>query len=87
MIIGISVPAYALKNGAEFKRLLEEWKSWKINVILVKSIGRFAQDTVDCLNTVREVKDLNIAVCFEREIINSLPADGELILTFLAIFG
>lgn len=83
MIIGISVPTYALKNGAEFKRPLEEWKSWKINVILVKSIIRFAQDTVDCLNTAREV----IAECFEREIINSLPADGELILTFLTIFG
>lgn len=75
------------KNRTEFNRLLEDCKSGKINIVLVKSISRFARDTVDCLNTVRELKDLNIAVYFERERINSLTADGELLLTLLASFA
>lgn len=75
------------KNRNEFKRLLEDCRDGKINMVLVKSISRFARDTVDCLNTVRELKELNIAVYFEREKINSLTADGELLLTLLASFA
>lgn len=75
------------KNRAEFNRLLEDCKTGKINMVLVKSISRFARDTVDCLNTVRELKDLNIAVYFERERINSLTSEGELLLTLLASFA
>ncbi|WP_085875844.1 recombinase family protein [Peptoniphilus vaginalis] len=75
------------KNRAEFNRLLEDCKAGKINMVLVKSISRFARDTVDCLNTVRELKDLNIAVYFERERINSLTSEGELLLTLLASFA
>ena len=47
-------------------------------MVLVKSISRFARDTVDCLNTTRHLKNLEIAVYFERENINSLSEDGEL---------
>ena len=54
-------------------------------MVLVKSISRFARDTVDCLNTTRHLKDLGIAVYFEREKINSLSEDGELMLTLLAL--
>lgn len=75
------------KNRAEFNRLLKDCKTGKINMILVKSISRFARDTVDCLNTVRELRDLNIAVYFERERINSLTSEGELLLTLLASFA
>lgn len=71
----------------EFKRLVVDCEAGKIDMVLVKSISRFARDTVDCLNTVRHLKELGIAVYFEREKINSLSEDGELMLTLLASFA
>ncbi|MDK6690049.1 recombinase family protein, partial [Aerococcus urinae] len=53
---------------------------------LCKSISRLARNTVDLLATVRELKDLGVAVRFEREQIDTLSADGELLLTLLASF-
>ena len=56
----------------------------KIDLILTKSISRFARNTVDCLNFTRELKELNIAVKFEKENINTLDASGEVLLTIMA---
>ncbi|MDK7160769.1 recombinase family protein, partial [Pauljensenia sp. UMB3104] len=50
-------------------------------------ISRLARNTVDLLATVRELKDLGVAVRFERERIDTLSADGELLLTLLASFA
>ena len=55
--------------------------------MLCKSISRLARNTVDLLATVRELKDLGVAVRFERERIDTLSADGELLLTLLASFA
>ena len=71
----------------EFNRLVADCETGKIDMVLVKSISRFARDTVDCLNTTRHLKELGIAVYFEREKINSLAEDGELMLTLLASFA
>ena len=71
----------------EFNRLVADCEAGKIDMVLVKSISRFARDTVDCLNTTRHLKELGIAVYFEREKINSLAEDGELMLTLLASFA
>lgn len=71
----------------EFNRLVSDCESGKIDMVLVKSISRFARDTVDCLNTTRHLKNMGIAVYFERENINSLSNDGELLLTLLASFA
>lgn len=71
----------------EFNRLVADCENGKIDLVLVKSISRFARDTVDCLNTTRHLKELGIAVYFEREKINSLSDDGELLLTLLASFA
>lgn len=71
----------------EFNRLMDDCNAGKIDMILVKSISRFTRDTVDCLNTVRYLKSRGIAVYFERERINSLSGDGELLLTLLASFA
>lgn len=49
----------------EFNRLLADCENGKINMVIVKSISRFARDTVDCLNTTRHLKELGIAVYFE----------------------
>ena len=71
----------------EFKRLIADCDAGKIDLVLVKSISRFARDTVDCLHTVRQLKEKGIAVRFERENIDSMSEDGELLLTLLASFA
>ena len=74
------------KRG-EFLRMLADCEAGKIDIILTKSISRFARNTVDLLETVRHLKDLGIEVRFEKEHINSLSEDGELMLTLLASFA
>lgn len=76
-----------VSNRAGFRRLLADCGSGKIDVVLCKSISRFARNTVDLLKTVRYLKDLGIEVRFEKENINSLSGDGELMLTILASFA
>ena len=74
-------------HRTEFKRLIADCNAGKIDLVLVKSISRFARDTVDCLHTVRRLKEKGIAVRFERENIDSTSEDGELLLTLLASFA
>lgn len=71
----------------EFRRMVEDCEAGKIDIIITKSISRFARNTVDLLNTVRHLKDLGISVRFEKEQIDSLSDDGELMLTLLASFA
>lgn len=71
----------------EFKRMLADCEAGKIDIILTKSISRFARNTVDLLETVRHLKDLGVEVRFEKERIRSMDGDGELMLTILASFA
>ena len=71
----------------EFKRMLADCEAGKIDIILTKSISRFARNTVDLLETVRRLKDLGVEVRFEKERIRSMDGDGELMLTILASFA
>lgn len=71
----------------EFKRLLADCEAGRIDIILTKSISRFARNTVDLLETVRHLRGLGIEVRFEKERINSLSEDGELMITLLASFA
>lgn len=71
----------------EFNRMLADCEAGKIDIILTKSISRFARNTVDLLSTVRRLKELGISVQFEKERIDSLSEDGELMLTLLASFA
>lgn len=71
----------------EFLRMLKDCDEGKIDIILTKSISRFARNTVDLLETVRNLKKKGIEVRFEKEGINSLDGDGELMLTILASFA
>jgi len=75
------------KKRDEFNRMLAECEAGNIDIILTKSIQRFARNTVDLLNTVRHLKELGIEVRFEKENINSLSGDGELMLSILASFA
>lgn len=71
----------------EFNRMLADCEAGKIDIILTKSISRFARNTVDLLSTVRHLKEMGISVQFEKERIDSLSEDGELMLTLLASFA
>lgn len=71
----------------EFNRMIKDCEDRKIDIILCKSISRFARNTVDLLQTVRHLKELGIEVRFEKENINSMSGDGELMLSILASFA
>ncbi len=75
------------KARTEFNRMLWECEKGNIDIILTKSIQRFARNTVDLLNTVRRLKSLGIEVRFEKEQIHSLSGEGELMLSILASFA
>lgn len=71
----------------EFLRLVSDCEAGKIDIVLTKSISRFARNTVDLLETVRHLKSLGIEVRFEKEHIHSMSGDGELLLSILASFA
>ena len=81
------VSGTSMAGRTEFKRLLADCEAGRVNIILTKSISRFARNTVDLLETVRHLKELGVEVRFEKENINSLSEDGELMLTLLASFA
>ena len=72
------------KKRDEFNRMIEECHAGNIDMIITKSISRFARNTLDCLKYIRELKDLNISVFFEKESINTMDAKGEVLLTIMA---
>ena len=68
---------------SDFQRLLVDCHAGKIDRILVKSISRFARNTLDCIQTVRELKQLNIPVEFEKENIDTGSMGSEMLLSVL----
>ena len=74
-------------NRPEFQRMLADCRDGKIDMIITKSITRFARNTVTLLATIRELRDLGIDVYFEKENIHTLSADGELMITLLAAYA
>ena len=72
------------KKRAEFNRMIADCEAGKIDIILVKSVSRFARNTLDLLRTVRRLKELSISVQFEEQNIDSLTEEGELMLTLMA---
>ena len=74
------------ENRPEFQRMLKDCRDGKIDMILVKSISRFARNTVTLLETVRILKEMGISVYFEEQKIDTMSGDGELMLSILASF-
>lgn len=70
-----------------FVRLLSDCRAGKIDLILTKSISRFARNTVTLLETVRELKLMGVDVYFEEQNIHSMSTDGEFMLTILASYA
>ncbi len=75
------------KKRPEFLKMIELCRQRKIDLILTKSLSRFARNTVDSLNYIRELKALGIAVIFEKENINTLETDTEMMLTIMSCFA
>ena len=73
--------AEARKN---FMRMIEDCRAGKINRILVKSISRFARNTVDTLMYIRELREMGISVFFETQNIDTMSASGDVLITILA---
>lgn len=71
----------------EFQKMLELCRNGEIDIILTKSISRFARNTTIMLTLIRELKLLNVEVRFEKENINTLSGDGEFMLTVLSSFA
>ena len=67
-----------------FQDMIAHCHNGEIDMILTKSISRFARNTVDTLNYVRMLRDRNIAIFFEKENINTLDMNGELLLTIMS---
>ncbi len=64
--------------------MIRDCEAGKLDMIITKSISRFARNTLDCLNYVRSLKELGIGVIFEKENINTLDSKGEVLLTILS---
>ena len=78
---GITGTSY--RHRAEFQRMIEDCKQGKIDMVLTKSVSRFARNTVDALNVIRELKKIGVGVFFERENVWTLDSKGEFLITLL----
>ena len=77
----------SMKKRKEFNRMITACKRGRIDLILTKSLSRFARNTVDCLETVRMLKARGIGVIFEKENINTLTESSEFLITLFSGFA
>lgn len=75
------------KKRTEFNRMIRMCRNKKIDLVITKSISRFARNTVDCLEYVRQLKDLGIGVIFEKENINTLTMTSEFMVALYGSFA
>ena len=71
----------------EFQRLLQDCRAGKIDLVLTKSVSRFARNTITTLETVRKLRALGVDVFFEEQNVHTLSAEGEFLLTLLASYA
>lgn len=64
--------------------MIAECMEGHIDMIITKSISRFARNTLDCLKYIRQLKEKNVPVFFEKENINTMDSKGEVLLTIMA---
>ena len=75
------------ENRPQFQRMMEKARAGEIDLIITKSISRFARNTVTVLKFARELKELGDGIFFEEQNINTLSGDGEMMLAVLASFA
>ena len=73
-----------IRKRSDFQAMIDDCMRGKIDMVITKSISRFARNTVDALTYIRKLKEKNIPVFFEKESINSMEGSGELLLTILS---
>ena len=73
------------RNG--FQSLLQDANDGKIDLIITKSVSRFARNVVVLLKTIRELTKLGVDVCFEEQKVHSISKDGEFLLTVIALYA
>lgn len=67
----------------EFLRLMRDCEARKLDMVITKSISRFARNTQDCIEAIRKLKEWNVAIFFEKENINTLEIENEMLITIL----
>lgn len=77
----------SLKKRTQFNKMITACKRGHIDLIITKSLSRFARNTVDCLDTVRLLKANGIGVYFEKENINTLTESSEFLITLFSGFA
>ena len=82
---GISGCSTRSRKG--FLSMIEDCEQGRIDLIITKSISRFARNTQDSLNYTRKLRDMGIGIIFEKEGINTLESSGELLLTLFSCFA
>ena len=75
------------KKRDDFNRMIRKCKKGKINLILTKSISRFARNTLDTIKYTRMLRAMGIGIYFEKENINTLDMDSEMLITMLGAFA
>ena len=75
------------RHRAGFRQMIEDCRAGKIDYIITKSISRFARNTMDCLNYVRELQAMGVQVFFEKEGIDTAESVSEMLLTVMAAFA
>ena len=78
------ISAVSTKNRDGFNRMVEDALSGRIDLIITKSVSRFARNTVDSLSTVRKLKEKNVEVFFEKENIYTFDGKGELLISLMS---
>ena len=78
-----SITGTQVARRENFQRMINDGMDGKIDLIITKSISRFARNTLDTLKYVRMLKERNIAVFFEEENINTMTMDGAVSYTHL----
>lgn len=76
-----------VKKRTEFKRMIDDALNGKIDIIIAKSISRFARNTLDTLKYVRELREHKVDVYFEKENLHTLYLDSEMFLTLYSAFA
>jgi len=79
---GISATSTKKRDG--FNKMVADALAGKIDLIITKSVSRFARNTVDTLTTVRKLKEKGVEVYFEKENIHTLDSKGELLITIMS---
>ena len=75
------------RKRPEFLKMIRQCRKKKIDLVITKSISRFARNTVDCIEYVRELKNLGIGVIFEKENINTLTMTSEFMISLYGSFA